>query len=242
MSKRPDYGIDAPGVLRNLFLGGIACVLAGIFVPQIFSVGHVSFKLKSGFYTTGTILLVETALYLLYVKWGKFRHRDTMLAQHAWSGDESVLDVGCGRGLLVIGAAKHLTTGTSIGIDIWSNKDMGGNAMDRTMKNARLEGVENRVTLLTEDVRKLSFADATFDVVVSNLCLHNISSREGRHAAIEDIVRVLKPGGQAILSDYRHTGEYAKAMRAAGMYIVKRRINPVTTFPPLTYIVATKPQ
>lgn len=242
MSKRPDYGIDAPAVLRNLFLGGLGCVLIAIFMPRIFSIGNVSFQLKSGFYTTGIFLLAESALYLLYVKWGKFRHRDTMLAQHTWRGVEQVLDVGCGRGLLVVGAAKRLTTGTSIGIDIWSNKDMGGNAMARTMENAQLEGVQDRVKLLTEDVRKLSFADNTFDIIVSNLCLHNISSREDRRIAIQEIVRVLKPGGQAILSDYRHTGQYADDMRTAGMAIVKKRINPVTTFPPLTYVVATKPQ
>ena len=40
-----------------------------------------------------------------------------------WRGNETVLDVGTGRGLLMIGAARRLTTGISVGIDIWSAKD-----------------------------------------------------------------------------------------------------------------------
>ena len=44
---------------------------------------------------------------LVYSKWGKFRHRDRMLNMIAWRGDEHVLDVGTGRGLLIIGAAKR---------------------------------------------------------------------------------------------------------------------------------------
>jgi ubiquinone/menaquinone biosynthesis C-methylase UbiE len=34
-------------------------------------------------------------------------------------GDENVLDIGAGTGLLMNGVAKFLTTGKSIRIDIW---------------------------------------------------------------------------------------------------------------------------
>ncbi len=33
-NARPDYGVDAPNVLRNLFLIGIACLLSGILIPR----------------------------------------------------------------------------------------------------------------------------------------------------------------------------------------------------------------
>lgn len=32
--SKPDYGVDAPEILRNLFLGGMACLLLGIFCHQ----------------------------------------------------------------------------------------------------------------------------------------------------------------------------------------------------------------
>ena len=35
---------------------------------------------------------------------GKLKLRDTLLDGLTWRGDENVLDVGCGRGLLLIGA------------------------------------------------------------------------------------------------------------------------------------------
>jgi len=38
-----------------------------------------------------------------------------------------VLDVGCGRGLLLIGAARRLTTGKAVGVDIWQAEDRVGN-------------------------------------------------------------------------------------------------------------------
>jgi len=66
MPQKPDYGIDAPGVIRNLFV----------------------------------------------------------------IGGEHVFDVGTGRGLLLIGAARRLTSGKGIGIDVWSTKDLSGNSLE----------------------------------------------------------------------------------------------------------------
>jgi arsenite methyltransferase len=48
---------------------------------------------------------------------GKLRLRDRLLDTVAWRGDEQVLDAGCGHGLLLLGAARHLTSGRAIGID-----------------------------------------------------------------------------------------------------------------------------
>ena len=45
-----------------------------------------------------------------------------------------------------------------------------------TLRNAAIEGVQDRVDVETADMRALPFADATFDVVVSSLAIHNISS------------------------------------------------------------------
>src|SRR5262249_54722402 len=144
-----------------------------------------------------------------YSKVGKFRHRDRMLAKIAWRGDEQVLDVGTGRGLLLIGAAKKSARGKATGIDIWSAKDLSANAMEATLANAVLEGVRDRVELKTEDASRMTFADSTFDVVVSNLCIHNIEDPKGRDNACREIARVLKPGGIAVISDFKNTGAYA---------------------------------
>ena len=170
------------------------------------------------FFWTGTLLVLEGFLFLFYVKVGKFHHRDRMLSLHTWRGDEQVLDVGCGRGLLLAGAAKLLaSSGKATGIDIWSNEDMGGNSEAATLHNLELEGVSDRCTLLGVPAQEMPFPDGTFDVILSNLCLHNIYDRETRRRAVQQIVRVLKPGGVAILSDYKLTGEYAEQLRQGGL-------------------------
>jgi arsenite methyltransferase len=245
LTSKPDYGIDAPNVLRNLFLIGIACLGFAALGPRFIHIGNVAFLPRPMLIGTGTLLLIEAFLFLLYVKVGKFHHRDRMLSLYPWRGDEQVLDVGCGRGLLLAGAAKRLAAlnggGTATGIDIWSNVDMGGNSEAATRHNLELEGVSDRCKLVSVAAQEMPFADATFDVIVSNLCLHNIYDRETRGQAVRQIARVLKPGGVAILSDYKLTGEYAQQLRKSGLQVERRWGNPLYTFPPLRIVIAHKP-
>jgi arsenite methyltransferase len=241
-SNKPDYGVDAPNVLRNLFLIGAACLLVGVLGPRQIHLGQVTFLPRPMLFGTGTLLVLEGLLFLFYVKVGKYHHRDRMLSLHKWRGDEQVLDVGCGRGLLLAGAAKLLSGGgKATGIDIWSNVDMGGNSEAATLHNLELEGISDRCTLLGVPAQEMPFPDGTFDVILSNLCLHNIYDREIRRQAVQQIVRVLKPGGQAILSDYKLTGEYAQQLQKAGLAVERRWGNPLSTFPPLRIVVARTP-
>jgi arsenite methyltransferase len=241
ISGRPDYGIDAPYVLRNLFLIGAVCLLIGIFAPRVLHVGRVDFIPRPMFLGTGVLLVIEGLLFLFYVKVGKFHHRDRMLAMHPWSGDEQVLDVGCGRGLLLAGAAKRVNRGgMATGIDIWSTHDMGGNSQAATLHNLELEGVSGRCKLLSIPAQEMTFADGSFDVILSNLCLHNIYNQEVRFRAVQQIARVLKPGGVAILSDYKLTGEYVERLRKEGLTVQRRWGNPLYTFPPLRIVIARK--
>jgi SAM-dependent methyltransferase len=240
-TTKPDYGIDAPAVLRNLFLFGFLCLMASFLIHGPLRIGNVVIYFKSMFFWTGAALTAEGFLYLLYVKVGKFHHRDFILNLHAWRGDEQVLDIGCGRGLLLCGAAKRITTGHANGIDIWSSVDMGGNSMAATQNNIDLEALTERCTLLSAGAQHMPFPDAHFDLIVSNLCLHNIYDAPTRHQALAEIVRVLKPGGQVLLSDYKLTSEYAAHLRTAGLEVVKMRGTLWTTFPPLSVVVATRP-
>jgi arsenite methyltransferase len=237
----PDYGVDAPAVLRNLFLFGALCLICGFVLPRDLHLGEVTFKLKPMFFWTGGCLLVEGALYLLYIKVGKLKHRDFMLSLHTWKGDEQVLDVGCGRGLLLAGAAK-LTTGKCTGIDKWSNVDMARNTPEATLLNLEIEGVIDRCVVKNGTAQSMVFPDKSFDVVVSNLCLHNIKPPSERDEALAEIARVLRPGGMALLSDFRLTRDYAKKLKAMGLTVERRRNwrEAMVTFPPLAVVIARK--
>ena len=238
---KPDYGVDAPAVMRNFFIFSISAIVISFFVPKVVHLGSIQFELRFSLRCFGGWFLFFALFFLLYVKVGKHFHRDFMLSLYKWRGDENVLDVGCGRGLLLIGAAKHLTSGRATGIDIWSNEDMGGNSEAATLKNIELERVTKLCTLLSIPAQKMPFPDANFDVVMSNLCLHNIYDRPTRLQALHQIARVLKPGGIALLSDYKRTGEYAAELRKLGFHADRRWGNCLTTFPPLRVVVARKP-
>jgi arsenite methyltransferase len=237
---KPDYGIDAPGVIRNLVLIGATLLIVAWFVP-VLRLGPVSIAMRPMAWTVAAFLLLEAVLMIVYAKVGKFHHRDRMLSLVNWKGNESVLDVGTGRGLLMIGAARKLTSGQSTGIDIWSKQDLSGNASENTLRNAELEGVREKVKVANGDATKMQFSDNSFDVVLSNLCLHNIARREDRDRACREIVRVLKPGGKAVISDFKNTADYVEAFRSAGVDAIRGGMDLLHTFPPLRIVEFTKP-
>lgn len=237
---KADYGIDAPGVIRNFFLIGVAGAVAGWFLPSFSIAGYTITFVGSTLFWWSLVNIASSVFMILYARHGKFKHRDRMLDMISWKGGETVLDIGTGRGLLMIGAAKRLTTGRSIGIDIWNAEDLSGNKMENTLRNIRVEGVEGKVDLRSEDVRKMTFPDSSFDVILSNLCVHNIYNPEERAQACREIARVLKSGGTALISDFRHTAEYEAELARAGLRVRRTKPFLLDTYPPLRIVIATK--
>jgi arsenite methyltransferase len=235
--KKADYGIDAPGVIRNLFIFSAIGFLLPVFFPLI-KIGPVNFDV-TGFTWMGISCGLMGFWMLFYSMYGKLRHRDRMLNMIDWKGNEQVLDVGTGRGLLMIGAAKRLTTGKSIGIDIWNAEDLTKNKIENTRANAALESVAGKVEIKNENASNMSFADNTFDIVISNLCLHNIYNKDDRKKACNEISRVLKKGGIGIISDFKHMREYKRNFEEAGL---QTEIRPAsfTAFPPLSILQIKK--
>ena len=152
------------------------------------------------------------------------RIRNDIFNLLALRGDERILDVGCGGGTLLNEAARRLTSGKATGIDIWAPHTGGGNYA-LLMKNAQAEGVADKIEFRQADVRKLPFEDTSFDVIVSSGALHHISRDRADHEqAINEMLRVLKPGGQIALMDISHMIEgYASNMKAKSITSEVRR-------------------
>jgi len=240
--KAPNYGIDAPEVVLRFSIFGIIGVilwLGSIFALKTGFLPWAGFIERPGLWM-GCSFLATAGVMLWGSKIGKLRLRDKVVSSIPWRGDEAVLDVGCGHGLMLIAAAKRLRSGKAIGIDLWQREDQAGNSREATWLNVQLENVVTQVELRDGDARKLPFADNAFDVVVSSWALHNIYEKAGREAAVREIVRTLKPGGRVAIIDIRHTDEYARVLRTAQMLNVRRtRPNFLFVVPTFT-VTATK--
>lgn len=237
---KPDYGIDAPNVVRNLIIGGSIGIILWLstilkLLPGIIALHPApSIELFFPISLMGlvcAISLYSTAIWMVWSsKIGKINEREKLLQNFSWQGNEMVLDVGCGRGLMLIGAAKRLSTGKAFGIDIWQSEDLSGNKMEATLDNCRIENVEDRTEIKTADMRELPFADNTFDIILSCSAIHNLYNENDRKKAIAEIARVLKPGGHALIDDIRFHNEYATNFTANGCKDVKRVSSPIEDF------------
>ncbi len=217
-----NYGFDAPSIMRNLILFGIFVPIIGFLIPY-FNDNVMLKYLGYGIIFIGIILLILGTSMYVYGIYGKFRMRDLILSKIVWKGDENVLDIGTGRGIYMIGAAKRLTTGKSIGIDIWRAEDLSGNTIENAYLNAELENVRNKIEIINEDARHLSFADNSFDVVLSMFCIHNIDEKSEQEKACMEIARVLKPNGIAMIGEWIPTHDYAKYFEKAGLKVINSK-------------------
>ena len=238
-NETPDYGLDGGRAVRAMFIIGLAAVIGG-FLPQRWTPNQ-HLGLAYTLQILGVGFLTLAALMYASSRFGKLRARDRLLARLHLRGDEAVLDVGCGHGLLLIGAAKLLPRGHAVGIDLWSQWQQSDNSREATLRNAALEGVAQRVSVHDGDMRKLPFADGSFDAAVAHFAIHNITSSEGRRDAIREIVRTLKHGGQAAISDLHGADLYADELRCSGMDEVEISTRSFWTFPPARTVTARKP-
>ena len=217
-SGAPDYGLDAPLLVKRMFTRAAWTIAIGVAVYLINRTDNpgpagsllaVFFVIGLGFLAVG-----------LYMMWssrtGKLAVRDRLLDSLDLKGEEKILDAGCGRGLMVIGAAKRLKAGKATGVDVWDASVLSGNSSDAAKANAKMEGVADKVRFETGDIRKLVYPEKSYDVAMSAVAIHNLADREDRDKAVRELWRVLKPGGRLVILDIMHVGEYATVLREAG--------------------------
>jgi arsenite methyltransferase len=239
--RHGEYGFDAP---YAVVIFGAASVATAVAAAICWRDGDI--RVAARMTTLFVFFLFNTVSFLYTTRRGKFVEWARILDRLQLRGDERVLDMGCGRGAVLTAVARRLTTGRVTGIDIWSTSDQSGNAKDVTARNASLEGVADRVEIETGDMRALPFTDASFDLVVSSLAIHNIRKNADRRQAVAEGFRVLKPGGRMVLADIRATATYEDALRTLGASNIERRRlgwrfwwgNPVAA---TTLLTASKP-
>lgn len=247
---KADYGLDAPGVIRNLLLLGLGELGLALFMPFKGKKFRKWLRISALMAGLGTLYSPLGMYY--YSKQKKFQHRDRLLDLAELQPDSRVLDVGTGRGLLAIGAAKRSPAMRVTAIDIWQPGDLSGNSEEALRSNIDLEEVGGRVHVYEADARKLPFEKNSFDRIVSNLCLHNIGESRGvkgkvgesyrrqeRARALGEIGRALAPGGRAVISDFRYIDEDAAELERLGLSVTVH--GPFRdVFPPQKILIADK--
>jgi SAM-dependent methyltransferase len=221
---KADYGFD--GDYRKVSAPAVATIVgtvsAGLLASAVRSL--VRRRPMAAAVAAGTAASIATtaALFIHTTRVGKFQVWAEILDGLRLRGDETLLDLGCGRGAVLLTAAKLLPNGRAIGVDIW-RADQTDNSQENTLRNAELEGVADRVEVRTADITELPFDDNSVDVIVSSLVVHNIPSQDGRDKAIREAARVLRPGGKLVLVDIFFTNRYVRQLRALDWTDVRRR-------------------
>ena len=122
--RRGTYGIDAP------YGPAFMAVIAALEFALAVSFGNFRNLLA------GLFVLAVLGLYLHGTLRGKFVIWAKLLDALDLHGDERILDVGCGRGAVLLMAAQYLTTGRAVGVDLWRSVDQSGNSPEATQHNA----------------------------------------------------------------------------------------------------------
>lgn len=210
--RHPDYDLHMPRVISYPIPISIISILAGILAyvllresrPALSVISTVVVILAGGIYV-GIYIFLKRITNLDR----RLEARDKFLNEIPWNGDENVLDVGCGNGILLLGAAKRFPNGKGVGIDLWT-EGSGDNRREVFLENAKIEGVADRVVLQNEDARQLPFEDETFDVIISGLTIHHLRAEANK--AIREMTRVLKPGGWMAIYDEPSTIMYCRKL------------------------------
>ena len=156
-------------------------------------------------------------------------------------GNEVVLDVGAGSGYFSLTIAKKLSTGKIICLDL-SEK-----MLQHLERKADKECLKDRIQILKAEASSFELKDESVDLAVCNFVFHELS---GPEAVLAEILRVLKPDGWVIITDFRdglfgkligasHRGNAHGAFSADGLeaLLAKAGLSSVKVSPVRQYII-----
>ena len=155
-------------------------------------------------HTLDWFLEVERHRYDVYAPW----MRETMEFDEHRGHD--VLEIGGGVGTDLAQFSAHGARVTDV--------DLAAGHLQLAQENFRLRGLQGR--FLHHDAESLPFDDASFDLVYSNGVLHHTPNTA---AVVAEILRVLRPGGRAIVMLYaEHSLHYWRKL--VWLFGIKQRM------------------
>lgn len=202
MNPKADYGNWVPTkMLRAGSALSVVCFAAGVagvitektaLAVPVMTIGVVGLCF--------TVYMKKCSNLFDFKKGGMMGKMHEYLLEHlAWDGKGKLLDIGCGAGALTLRCAKYYPDAQLIGMDYWGME--WNYAKEQCEKNAKIEGVENRVSFQKGDAARLDFPNESFDAAVSNFVFHEVRSAKNKRDVVREALRVVKKGGSFAFQD-----------------------------------------
>lgn len=177
-----------------------AVIVGTAAVASVVTLVRRSRRVATGRSVSGGLLMGDPAGYDVLSRFlfgSLFRGIAADVAAAAPSG-ATVLEIGCGPGLLSIRLAR------SHGLEL-TGLDLDPAMIERARANADRApaGQGPSPSFVAGDVAALPFDDGSFDLVVSTFSMHHWADRT---AGLAEIARVLRPGGRALIWDLNPGG------------------------------------
>ena len=121
--------------------------------------------------------------------------------------ESPALEIGSGQGRFLVRLARHVRDITTV--------DISAEELHCARLNARYHKMEDRIKFVLQDAVQLPWPDHSFGAVVTMNAMHHIRDFE---PVLEEMLRVVKPGGKLVLADFSPRGfqNIARAHRAEG--------------------------
>ncbi len=157
--------------------------------------------------------------WLVYqARYRPFARREQLFRAAGPADYRQILDFGSGRGVVAIGAAGRWPSARLVAVDDWRPGRPGSEEALRS--NLDLQGLGGRVHVYEINPAILPFDDGHFDLIISQLYLHNLKEPAARQACLLELVRLLKPGGRLILADYRFQQSDIATLKGVGLMLI----------------------
>lgn len=209
MKQKPYYGFPISSILLRLLF---ACLIS------LFIIFLILFQI-SLYLVFFVCIIIFPAFVLFCIVFFKRQFQDyrmliikKMIEVANLSGNEKILDLGAGAGILAIGFAKFLKNGKVYALDLYEHKydnfkkhliniikiNFFGNNLINAERNAKIENVENKCEFISSDISALqNYPDNFFNIILSSQSLYCIEVKK-RTQTYQEINRILKKGGKII--------------------------------------------
>ena len=129
----------------------------------------------------------------------------------------AILDVGCGTGRLLRAAEERFPDARLEGVDA---------AIEMVKHAQAVLPAGSRITFQQAAAEKLPFPDAQFDLVFSTMTFHHWADQR---AGINEVARVLAPGGRWMLADFIASGvmRYVRRLFRLRRFPERREMDPM---------------